>query len=231
VGGILINSSGYAALSEKWEIMLDEFGLRPAFHMKDFGLHGRFATIDNQTKAAVFKRACSIIEEFKIYSTSAILHHKDYRAAFSEETRRFHSVYELCFIVAALGNGKMAEHNDYAGPIALVVDRGNPYSEQVRRAHLEMVEINKQHGVPRNLGSLTFADDDEISALQASDIICWGARRKATSSRFPAELSPIENLLRNEDTHVQAEIPMKALQELESYFQSIRKAGNKGITI
>ncbi len=69
------------------------------------------------------------------------LSHERYRTAFSDDTRRGHSVYELCFIVSALATGKMAELNHYQEPFAFMVDAGNQYAEHVRLAHGEMERL------------------------------------------------------------------------------------------
>jgi hypothetical protein len=221
VGGVLLNSSGVASLDKHWGSMLDEFALRPALHMKDFGLHGRFASMSSQKKHTLFARAVEIIVEHRIYTLSATLDHDDYRNTFSEGTRFEHSAYELCFIATALGNGKAAEYYRYELPIAYIVDAGNPYAEHVVRAHQEMEKLSRESDFPRNVGSLTFGDDEKISALQAADIICWSARRRATSSKFPQGLTLLETLF-DAAGHLPVPIEKVALQALEDHFQSKR---------
>jgi hypothetical protein len=51
----------------------------------------------------------------------------------SRITAKYHSQYQLCFLMAALVNGRMAEDNGYTDHISFVMDQGNPYVEQVRR--------------------------------------------------------------------------------------------------
>lgn len=219
VGGLLLNASFYKNLDLEWGSMLTEFDLLPALHMKDFGLHGRFANIGADRLRAIFVRATSLIADHRIYTLSATLNHRDYQEAFSGLTRQHHSAYEMCFIMAALGNGKMAVRNNYNDPIAFVVDSGNPYAEHVRLAHREMEKLYKETGFPSNIGTLTFSGDESISALQAADIVCWGARRRAVALKFPAGMESIEYLF-NETVHATIPVEKAALQELERHWSA-----------
>jgi hypothetical protein len=71
----------------------------------------------------------------------------------------------------------MAGHNDYHGPISFMVDRGNTKAEQIRVGFDEMAQIPAESGLWVNLGELDFRDDDEELALQAADLVCWGAHQ------------------------------------------------------
>jgi hypothetical protein len=217
---MLVDSSYYVNLDDEWGKMLDDFELRPALHMKDFGRHGRFADMKDDKQLKIFNRVAELIEYHKIYSMSASLEHKDYLDSFSVETRQNHSAYELCFLGAVLGNSKLAQRNNYQDPIAFVVDSGNPYAKQVSLAHREMEKLCREGGFPSNIGNLTFANDELVSALQAADVICWGARRKATLMRFPVGMAPIEPLL--DIAHGHAHIPLEkaAFEALENNWQS-----------
>jgi hypothetical protein len=219
VGGLLLNEHDGFSLDRQWRDMLNEFGLT-VLHMRDFQAH-RF---DQSAKSRILSRATKIIADNRIYSLSAMLEHEDYRNSFSDETRRDHSPYELCFILAALANAKMAQFNKYQEPIAFVVDQGNRYADQVRLAHAEMDGLYQATGFPTNMGKLWFADDQNVTALQAADVICWGARRKATATvnRFPKEFSCIEDLISDPKHHEMIPMEREAMMALESYFQSRR---------
>jgi hypothetical protein len=221
VGGLLLTANDYVGLNHHWNVMLDDLGLRPALHMKDFGKHGRFASLSAVERNRIFGRATQIIADHRIYSLSATLEHGDYLAAFSNETRDTHSVYELCFIIAAIANGKIARQNHFEEPIAFVVDAGNARADQVLLAHREMQSISKQHGLPSNLGSLTFGDDEIITALQAADVVCWGARRKATHTPFLPGMGSIEELITSDD-HRSIPFERTAAEALEASFLARR---------
>jgi len=215
VGGVILNSQDYELLAEEWEAMLGRFSLSPSFHMKDFGLHGRLSAISSNAKADIFRTAASIISARRIYTLSVTLSPADYKDSLSDVSRKEHSLYELCFLGAAISNGKMAKANDYHDRVAFVLDSGNAYAEQVRKAHQELQSYSKSHGIPSNVGSLAFEDDEQVSALQAADIVCWAARRKASGSRFFPESKPIEELISDETSHHSVSLGSDILQQLE----------------
>jgi hypothetical protein len=219
VGGLLINKPDYLNFDAQWQNLLDDCRLRPALHIKDFGRHGRFSAMAPTQIRAILSRAITIIQEHRIYSLSATLRHEDYLQIFSEGTRKTHSPYEFCFLMAALANGKMAQFNKYQEPIAFVVDKGNPYAEHVRLAHAEMERLFKTEGFPTNIGPLTFDSDENISALQAADLVCWGARRQASGENFREGFEPIAVLI-NSDSGKHQTIPLDrpAMEVLERYF-------------
>jgi hypothetical protein len=179
------------------------------------------AHLSPSRRSQIFTEATSIIGLCRAYSISATLRHADYNKSFSGGTRRHHSPYELCFLIAALQVGKLSEVNGYTSQVQLVVDQGNAYAEQVRLAHAEMRRaIVKVY--PCNTGSLIFANDEMVPSLQAADIICWGARRKASKMRFLEGTDPIQALL-DHPQHFEAEFPAGDMAQLESHFDSLRQ--------
>ncbi len=197
VAGLLINKSHFIGLDKKWNAMLDEFGLRPGFHMKDFGLHGRFADMSPETRRRIFDRVLQIIRDHNICTLAVTLEHAQYRAVFPEDSERAMSQYGLCFIACVIGNHQIAAGNAYAKRVAFVVDSGNPYAEQVRLAHKDITRVQAD-GHFLNLGSLTFDLDDHITALQAADAVCWAVRRRAAKYPFVDGFEPLEGILDNQ---------------------------------
>jgi hypothetical protein len=222
VGGVLLNFINYSELKEEWQRLLADFPeLSPALHMKDFGSHGRLATLGASRRLAIFSRASEIISKKRTYSISASLSHGEYASAFSSETQRIHSQYELCVLLVALAIGKASVFNNYSEPIPFVLDEGNAYAEQVRRAHKEIRSIQKNSPqLELNIGGLTFEDDRSITALQAADIVCWGARRTATGTPFLAGTEPIKELLTDPSYHLSVPLEPSAMHALEAEFKS-----------
>jgi hypothetical protein len=222
VGGMLINYENWGDLSDQWETLMGHFPeLRPALHMKDFGQHGRFADMSASRRDSIFSEVAKIIDERRSYTLSASLDHADYNQRFSAATKANHSTYELCFIIAALEVGKLSEVNKYRYPVPLVIDEGNAYAEQVFRAHREMFRLSRQTGFPRNIGILSFGDDLKTPALQVADVICWGARRKATNTKFLEGTEPILSLLDPETAYLEAKLDSATMEELEMHFKAI----------
>jgi len=215
VGGVILESGDYELLAEEWSAMLDQFSIRPSLHRKDYGLHGRFVSMPSGKKSDVFASACSIIKTYRAYTISVTLSSADYRESLSDISKSEHSLYELCCLGAIVSNGKMAAANNCHEPIALMLDSGNPFADQVRQAHKEAERYSKLYGIPGNVGSMTFQNDEDVPALQAADIVCWAARRKVSGSRFFTESKPMEELIDNESSHQSVSLGRDILQILE----------------
>ncbi len=218
VGGLLINEIGHELFLEDWKSFLDQFALWPGLHMKEFSKEGRFGDRTVSERKAIFSRAVDIINEYKIYSLYCCLPNDIFNDAMSDEAKKYHSQYQLCFLMAALANGKMATHNNYPEPIAIVMDQGNPNAERVRRGHREMKAIPPEEGLPRNLGSLCFKDDENELALQPADLICWSARRKVTGKPFRVEHKAIVAMLSDKEAHSEINLPEEGVRRMAAHF-------------
>ncbi len=213
VGGIVLNRLCHEKLTVDWRVLLDDFGL-PALHMTDKAFGKRSSSEKQQT----IERAVGIIDTHKIYSLSCSLKSAEYEGIFSKPTKTNHSQYQLCFILAALANNGMAKHNNYDGPISFVMDKGNPKKHHVKRGHEEMKEVLHDPALTLNLSDLDFMDDEAEMALQAADLVSWGAHRLAGGLTFRTEYGPLEAMLKNECAHYPAEITDECLRQPEAYF-------------
>jgi Protein of unknown function (DUF3800) len=218
VGGLLINKSHFLGLDGEWRSLLDEFGL-PAIHMKDFGGHGRFGNLQPDVRSAIFTRIISIIRNHNICTLATTLDHAQSRSLISLTVRKAMSPYGMCFIACVLGNHQIAAAHNYQRLIAFIVDTGNPYATHIVEAHnaLEMVQ---KDGNFLHLGSLTFGNDEQITALQAADVICWAVRRRSAGLRFTNGFEPLESIL-DDKGHNQAEFPEASMRALLQRLQEI----------
>jgi hypothetical protein len=205
VGGLLINSRYFIDLDREWRAMLDEFQLWPGLHMKDFGRHGRLADMPPGRRSAIFTRASEIIKDHNICTLAVTLEHGQYKAVLPLKVKRAMSPYGLCFIACVLGSHLIATEHKYDKRIAFVIDSGNPYAKHVLLAHQALAELQTDERF-LNLGSLTFDKDDNVTALQAADVVCWAVRRRATGCRFSDGFEPIEGILTNQ-AHNEAPFP------------------------
>jgi hypothetical protein len=220
VGGLLINSLHFVGLDKKWRAMLDEFSLWPGLHMKDFGRHHRFAHMPPDKCESIFTRAAEIIKEHNICTIAATLEQDRYKALLSRGLRRYASAYGLCFMACVAGSHKIAQAHNYQKRVAFVVDPGNPYAEQVFFMHQALVEAQTDENF-LNLGSLTFDKDDNVTALQAADVVCWAVRRRATGYPFVNGFEPIEKIL-DDQAHNQAPYPEDAMRDLRARLKAAK---------
>ncbi len=213
VGGLIINRPRYDAFEEVWPDVLERHGIDPPLHMKEFGRpHGRFASVSDVCRQALFADVASVINKHKLFSISASLSNQEYQTHFPSEVTDIFSVYGMCFILAAMVNHKIAENHNHKERIPFILDSGNPNAEHVRMAHASMLKFQKDSFM--HVGSLTFDEDENLGILQAADVVAWGARRKATKIPFGCGFSPVAEILKEENYHQENDWKSEWLQHL-----------------
>ncbi len=211
VGGVLMNRGSFLGFDAAWKLFLGKFNLWPAFHMKDFGAHGRFGHFTPAERVSIFKEAVLLVNNYKIYSLAATLEHCEYREAVHPVVRDGMSTYGMCFIAAVALSEHLATHNQYTKKLPYVLDSGNPYAQHVLSAHEGMVEEQQKGSGLVHMGGLSFVKDEDLTPLQAADIVCWAVRRKATEKPFNNGFEPLEAAI-NPLTHSQANYPKHAMK-------------------
>jgi hypothetical protein len=216
IGGILINYSYFLHFEECWNLLLEEFGIDPPLHMKEFTPHGRFAHIHPPGRRYLFAKVAELIDSHRIATIEATLTNAEYETAISQEIRDQFSVYAACFNLVVVMNHKLAEHNKYAKRIPFILDSGNPYAEHVREAHAAALQMQEQVRF-LNAGGLRFEDDKNFGVLQAADVIAWAARRHASKKHFPDGFEPLLSIF--EGDHFENTWKVEWLTELEGRLQ------------
>jgi len=69
---------------------------------------------------------------------------------------------------------------------------------------------------------LMFESDERVNALQAADVVCWGARRRAAGCLFTHGFEPIQSIL-EDSGHGQEPISESVMMEL---LKGVREATN-----
>lgn len=128
------------------------------------------------------------------------------------------SQYGLCFVGCVLGNHQIAAANNYEEHVAFVMDDGNCYSSQVQESYAAICRA-QEDGLALNLGSLTFADDKRVTALQASDLVCWAVRRRATNKSFEG-FEPLAAIL-DQRGHNQSPFSEDSMREIMKHLDPI----------
>jgi hypothetical protein len=190
--GCLLNRESFLRFHSRWERMLNKYRLN-SLHMTDFVRpQGAHVGMYSEFKVALFSEAVKIINSRKTYSISVSVKNADFKKAISVEFyRKVLAPYAAAFVALCLLNAKNANAYDYPERIAYVVDEGSPFAEQLRVAHLIVRAYEKGCGLAVRTGSLTFADDAMVSALQAADLVAWSARRKFSGTGLINEFSPL----------------------------------------
>jgi len=219
VGGLLLNKSGFDSFNEAFPELLKKHHVPPPLHIKDFWRpKGRLANVSNDTKHALFTDLVPLINECKIYSIAATLTTEKYKRHFGAAFRKEGmGLYGVCFMMCAVINHQLAQHNKYDKRIPFLMDAGNQYAHHVRGAH---AELQKEHWRYMNVGSLTFDDDKLWSPLQAADVIAWASRVREQTGQFTNGYEPLVGLF--DGAHEQPPLPDSAYDELAVAIQALR---------
>jgi len=210
IGGLLVNRKKALAFEEKWDQLLQGYGISPPLHMKEFGKDGRFGKMSRCCRKQLVDEAVGLIMSHRTASQSVSLSNQEFKASFPKEVRDVFGVYGMCFALFAMGAHYSAIKNNYPLPIPYILDDGNPYKQHVVSGHASVMLIQRQ-GMPLHMGSLTFDDDAVWGLLQAADLIAWGARRRATKIPLKGAFESINKIF--DDHHNEAEWRPEWLQE------------------
>lgn len=195
IGGLVLGRDSFLRFDGRWRRMLHLHRIK-SLHMTDFVRpHGQHIGMAKELKLSLFREVVQIIRSRKDYSLSASVDNVHYQEVFSIEFyRRVLGPYAVTFISAATVNAKIAEDNGYPDQIAYLVDRGSPFSEQIDLGHRLICLRERGLGLKTYTGSLTFADDENISALQAADVIAWSYRRNLSENGLSDEFEPLRGI-------------------------------------
>ncbi len=217
IGGIFISRKRFHQFEAEWSSMLDFYKIAPPLHMKEFGRpDGSLASVPDSRRRSLLTEAVSLIRRHRTGSISVSLSNSDYRRFCPQEAVKRFSVYGMCFVLAAFGTHVLAEKNSYQERIPMILDNGNPYTNHVRESHATMQEIQRA-GEFLHVGPLLFEDDENINALQAADLIAWGARRRATGVPFGRAFQPIGGVFSDSARHTEAEWRTDWVRELGAH--------------
>jgi Protein of unknown function (DUF3800) len=215
VGGLLLKHANYTWLGIEWNEAVSRSGIAQSFvHMKDFGEHGGLAAFPISRKRDLMAVLAKIINEHKYISIGSTLTPEEYTRQHSflkkakkgrkykEEEDERPSIHSMCFLQAAIVQGKMAEAVEYGYDIPFMLDEGCPDRECIDRAHYDLKNYfpgryRQEYGFPpkTHAGGLTWEDDKQLPALQAADVIVWAVRRKAANLPFNDGTEPLEEIL------------------------------------
>jgi len=210
VAGVVFNKQNFLSFDRQWARLLSRHSIKPPLHMIRLpDKLSRNGSRHQANRLKFFSEAVEIINDYKNHSVAATLNKQDYNENTpdldAEKTKK--SIYGWCFILLANLNHRAAENKKYDANIAYVFDNGIPHKINIFAARDLM--LNWQKSKPLHMGSLTFDSYDNVSALQAADMVAWGARRRVSNIPIDKGFEPINDLL--DKYHIQKAFQVKDL--------------------
>ncbi|OGP71137.1 MAG: hypothetical protein A2Z73_06225 [Deltaproteobacteria bacterium RBG_13_60_28] len=194
-----------------WENLLSQFNIEPPLHMKEFGQHGRLGYLKYDERYKLFDQVAKIINYCKIHSVAFVLDQNKFTKIMDPRIIKVMGVYGICFMGCAHLVFLSARDSQYHKDIAFILEQGNEHTSHIFYAHKEMARIQKHKEMQIYIGSLTF-EPKQISALQAADVIAWGARRRTIGDPIGKGFQPISQIINQ--NHVQDFMREEWLQKL-----------------
>ncbi len=199
VGGMLMNKPSFLDFDANWKDILHEFRI-DGLHMKDFVRpYGKHVTMKREMKIALFTSAVKAILTHRIYTFSVSVPQADYKALLSKKVyREIMGAYTMAFFATIVMNVVIATATGYKNRIAYLVDKGSDHHhEQMNAAHTVVLQWEKHKALESRVGSLTADLDDNVTALQAADIVAWSYHRKKEST-LEGEFIPLLDIFKDE---------------------------------
>lgn len=197
VGGQVLNDKLLVKFERAWYDVLNRHKIDPPVHMKEFGRpHGRFASLPDEKRQALFGDIALVINQHKIYSIAVIVNQPEFFEFFSVKSyKHLLGPYGLAFAVCCLLNHQIAKAQQKDVRIGYLMDAGNPQKQHVTTAY-EMLSKLQKPGETFHLGAFKVENDDRNTALQAADVIAWTSRKKAEFGTLSSGFEPLQNILK-----------------------------------
>jgi uncharacterized protein DUF3800 len=221
VGGTLMNKPSFIDFDLNWRDILREFRI-DGVHMKDFVRpYGKHVTMKREMKIALFTSAVKAILTHCIYTFSVSVPQTDYKSLLSKRIyREVMGAYTMAFFATIIMNTVIANETGYRNRIAYLVDKGSDHHyEQMNAAHTVVLEWEKYKAIESRVGPLAADLDDNMTALQAADVIAWSYHRKKEST-LEDEFLPLLDIFNDRDMkaggpkfpHLPFDIPIEGIK-------------------
>jgi hypothetical protein len=211
-----------------WRRALDRYGVTAPFKIKELAIAGIYP----EMRIALLRELVRIVNYHKLYSLSVLVPQEEFKAFLSMDVyRRLLSPYASAFLSAVMVNYMLMEQicKNVPGQRAIVSylhDVGSPYEDQLRAGHKLIVEWQERHQPSIHTGTMATDSDDNVSALQASDMIAWVINRKSTVG-LTEEFDGLEDLFGStpyssidgrptgkSDFHISIDVPASGIEML-----------------
>ena len=200
IGGPAMMRESFVHFDGVWRRMLRDYRIESPLHMKDFVRpYGKHVGMHYEMKLALFSEAADIINKHKNFSVSICVPQDDFRSAVpADVAKELMSPYGFAFFCAVIVNIRsLMLIPDSQVSMGYIVDSGSESSKQLQEAHAELQRLEKgMDGVSHQITkAMAFDTDDNVSALQAADVVAWSARRREIGNGLTGEFEPLNAVL------------------------------------
>jgi hypothetical protein len=195
IGGFLLSKDAFCAFNSWWLGTLHRYGVKPPFKVKNLSNIGLYP----EMRLALVRELVQIVNYHKFYSLSVLVPQKDFKSLLSMDIyRRLLSPYTFAFLSAVMVNHMYMEEicknaPEQNGIVSYLHDAGSHYADQLDAGYRLILEWQRNHRSSAHTGAMAVDTDDNISALQAADMIAWAINRKSTVGLVD-EFEGLENL-------------------------------------
>jgi hypothetical protein len=190
-----MSKEAFISFDRSWRRALDRYGVKPPFKVKALAKIGLYP----EMRRALLQELVGIVNHHKFYSLSVLVPQEEFKALLSMEVyRRLLSPYTFAFLSAVMVNHMEMERIGKHSPeqraiVNYLHDTDNRYERQLRAGYKLIVEWQERYRPSIHTGAMATDSDDNVSALQASDMIAWIVNRKSTTG-LTEEFEGIEDL-------------------------------------
>lgn len=195
VAGYLFERDSCVAMSQKWQKVLDDHGLK-FFHMVECAQRSK--QFKKKTKDECIEIQTKLINLIKAHALQGYAVSFELRFAHLVPSAKAHGLeiiipYSLCCYFSLMSARHWAEKNNYSGRIAYFFESGHRHESESNRIMNAIFAENELRGFYRYI-SHTFGDKDQYLPLQTGDILAW-QWRKYIKDRAKGKLNPRADLL------------------------------------
>jgi hypothetical protein len=217
LGGIVMDRSAVTRFNEAWNEMTTQSRMTKGLHMCKLGPKGDYPHLVGRPCSDMLREAVAIINHFRLFTFGASWDNRKHEALFSDHMRqRYFSVYGLAFMMAVEINRGSGSNAGYSTPIDYVLDDGNRFKSHIQQMY-DSIKNNPELA-EFNVGSMEFADDKNVPALQAADVIAWATRRVKAGKPLKGVHMPLASLF--DRFYCDSPAPDGVIQKMATQFRS-----------
>jgi hypothetical protein len=178
LAGLVSTAHNWNRFSREWGKVLKEYQI-PYLHMKEFAFSkGPFQGWSESRRKALLQRFLFLIKSGeRIHSFSCIFNYRQYDHIFPPRFRQQQDHYFFAFQNCIVSMKSFCDRHNLAPAgekIDLVFDNQAQFAQRALQVYAKYKSIDSIPEEHRNIiSSLSFADDQEVMPLQASDLLAY----------------------------------------------------------
>jgi hypothetical protein len=217
MGGPVFAQKSFFSFHYEWDRVLALHSVKAPVHMKEFGRpNGRLGYLTNDQRRALFHDLIYLIKQNSAWLLTVEVNNLEFQQFFPEpKYKKLFGAPPLAFIWCMVHNCVLVENfSDHLKKMAYVVARSDENTQIMES--FSFWKSYEDETDKHIVSSITFSSPQEVSALQAADMVAWANRKKSLGEIFDRGFEPLELLTRTVEGEIKSSAHFHRVVDAES---------------